>query len=191
RYGRKAKRETDDSQLARQLRIPVAAKRSHEDYVRFLGEVSRDNGLATATPPACRRQGIAIPSSGNVSATLRRSRRRNGRGGGFRVASENSNSRDNKLEVVMAKNSIPKHLRYTVEQFHQEFPDNDSCLQYIAGERWPDGRTKCPSDKCEGAIRKHHRVTGRTAYACDHCGNHIYPLAGTIFEKTSTSLRLW
>jgi transposase len=34
-------------------------------------------------------------------------------------------------------------------------------------------------------------VTGRTAYACDHCGNHIYPLAGTIFQKTTTSLRLW
>jgi DNA modification methylase len=27
---------------------------------------------------------------------------------------------------------------------------------------------------------KHHRVTGRTAYACDRCGSHIYSL-GTIF----------
>lgn len=33
--------------------------------------------------------------------------------------------------------------------------------------------------------------TGRTAYACDHYDNHIYPLAGTIFEKTTTSLKLW
>jgi len=44
--------------------------------------------------------------------------------------------------------------------------------------------------KC-GVERKHYRVAGRTAYACDHCGNHIYPLAGTIFEKSTTSLRLW
>ena len=47
------------------------------------------------------------------------------------------------------------------------------------------------SEDCAGAIRKHHHVTGRTAYACDNCGHHLYPLAGTIFEKSSTSLRLW
>jgi transposase len=29
------------------------------------------------------------------------------------------------------------------------------------------------------------------AYACERCGNHIYPLAGTIFEKSTTSLYLW
>jgi transposase len=45
-------------------------------------------------------------------------------------------------------------------------------------------------EKCEGP-RKHYRVTGRTAYACATCGNHIYPLAGTIFEKSTTSLRVW
>ena len=50
------------------------------------------------------------------------------------------------------------------------------------------GVTDCP--KCEKP-RKHYRVTGRTAYACETCGNHIYPLAGTIFEKSSTSLRIW
>lgn len=26
---------------------------------------------------------------------------------------------------------------------------------------------------------------------CDHCGNHIYPLTGTVFEKTTTPLRTW
>jgi len=54
--------------------------------------------------------------------------------------------------------------------------------------RWPDGRTECV--KC-GVERKHYRVTGRTAFACEKCGNHIYPLAGTIFEKSSTSLVTW
>jgi transposase-like protein len=34
-------------------------------------------------------------------------------------------------------------------------------------------------------------VTGRTAYACQECGSHIYPLAGTVFEKSTTSLKLW
>src|SRR5579885_2692338 len=86
------------------------------------------------------------------------------------------------------KQSIPKELRYTVADFNREFPNDDSCLEHIKEERWPDGITRCV--KC-GVERKHHRVTGRTAYACDHCGNHIYPLAGTVFEKSTTPLKTW
>src|SRR6266852_887124 len=86
------------------------------------------------------------------------------------------------------KQSIPKALRYTVADFNREFPNDDACLEHIKEQRWPDGITEC--EKC-GIEQKHHRVTGRTAYACQACGNHIYPLAGTVFEKTTTSLRLW
>jgi len=46
----------------------------------------------------------------------------------------------------------------------------------------------CP--KCD-VTRKHYRVSGRKAYACNHCGRHIYPLAGTIFTKSTTPLRTW
>jgi transposase len=84
--------------------------------------------------------------------------------------------------------SIPKELRYTVADFNREFPNDDACLEHIKEQRWPGGVTECA--KC-GVERKHYRVTGRTAYACDHCGNHIYPLAGTVFEKTTTSLKTW
>lgn len=28
-------------------------------------------------------------------------------------------------------------------------------------------------------------------YACSYCGTHIAPLAGTVFQKSTTSLRLW
>jgi transposase-like protein len=86
------------------------------------------------------------------------------------------------------RQTIPKHLRYTVTDFNMEFPNDDACLEYIKERRFPAGITHC--EKCD-KDRKHHRVSGRTAYACDHCGNHIYPLAGTIFEKSTTSLRLW
>jgi len=86
------------------------------------------------------------------------------------------------------KQSIAKELRYTVAQFNAEFPTDDSCLEYIKEQRWPDGATLC--EKCKEE-QKHHRVTGRTAYACQVCGNHIYPLAGTVFEKSTTSLKLW
>jgi len=86
------------------------------------------------------------------------------------------------------RQTIPAHLRYTRNQFDAEFPSDDVCLDTIKEQRFPAGVTRC--HKC-GEDRKHHRVTGRTAYACDHCGNHIYPLAGTIFEKSTTPLRIW
>lgn len=86
------------------------------------------------------------------------------------------------------KQSIPKHLRYTVADFNGEFPNDDACLEHIKEQRWPNGVNWC--EKC-GKDRKHYRVSGRTAYACDHCGTHIYPLAGTIFEKTTTPLKTW
>ncbi len=89
---------------------------------------------------------------------------------------------------MRTKQSIPKELRYTVRDFNKEFPNDAACLDYIKEQRWPDGITECA--KC-GVERKHYRVNGRTAYACDHCGNHVYPLAGTVFEKSTTSLRLW
>ncbi|HEY6337605.1 MAG TPA: IS1595 family transposase [Candidatus Sulfotelmatobacter sp.] len=86
------------------------------------------------------------------------------------------------------RQTIPKELRYTVDQFRKDFPDDDACLEQIKEQRFPGGMAICPT--CEGP-RKHYRVTGRTAYACSGCGNHIYPLAGTIFEKSTTALHLW
>ena len=89
---------------------------------------------------------------------------------------------------IAVEQSIPEHLRYTVNHFNAEFPTDDACLQHIMNERYPDGMVHC--ETCKKATR-HYRVTGRTAYACEYCGHHLYPLAGTIFEKSTTSLRLW
>jgi transposase len=86
------------------------------------------------------------------------------------------------------RQTIPAELRYTRSQFDREFPTDDACLEQIKEQRFPGGVAVC--QKCEGP-RKHYRVAGRTAYACATCGNHIYPLAGTIFEKSTTSLRVW
>jgi transposase len=86
------------------------------------------------------------------------------------------------------RQTIPPELRYTFQQFEKDFPTDDACLERIKEQRFPGGVTVC--HKCERP-RKHYRVKGRTAYACETCGNHIYPLAGTIFEKSSTALRIW
>jgi|HubBroStandDraft_1064217.scaffolds.fasta_scaffold69692_1 transposase len=89
---------------------------------------------------------------------------------------------------MKVKQHIPKELRYSVKDFNNEFPNDSACLAYIAEQRFPGGITYCPNCSQD---RKHHRVGNRTAYACDHCGHHAYPLKGTIFEKSSTSLKTW
>jgi transposase len=86
------------------------------------------------------------------------------------------------------RQTVPRQQKYTIKDFEHEFPTEDSCLEYVKESRWRDGRTLCVVCNVE---RKHYRVTGRTAYSCQACGNHIFPLAGTIFHKSTTDLRTW
>lgn len=76
---------------------------------------------------------------------------------------------------------------YTLKQFHQDFPDDDACLEWLKNNRWPNG-IHCK--KCD-RVTKHHRLTGKPKYSCQFCGSHVSPLAGTILQKSSTSLYNW
>jgi hypothetical protein len=78
--------------------------------------------------------------------------------------------------------------KYTIRDFNRDFPDDDSCLEQIVVMLYPEG-IFCR--KC-GEARPHAKLTNRPkAYSCDYCGTHVYPLAGTIFEKSSTPLKSW
>jgi transposase len=95
----------------------------------------------------------------------------------------------------MADRNKPKRGRasessYSLMEFMRECPDDAACLDMLWRERYaPDGhRAACP--KCK-RTRKFHRIASRPAYSCDTCGHSLYPLAGTIFHKSSTSLHLW
>ena len=77
--------------------------------------------------------------------------------------------------------------RYTINHFNSQFPDDDACLEWLVQNRWPEG-ISCP--KCE-RVTKRHKITDRPVYACDNCGHHVSPMAGTIMEHSSTSMRLW
>ncbi len=37
----------------------------------------------------------------------------------------------------------------------------------------------------------YYKVKDRKCYACAYCGHQLHPLAGTIFHKSSTSLKNW
>lgn len=84
--------------------------------------------------------------------------------------------------------SIPQARRFTFNEFNAMFPDDDACLEWLMEKRYPGARAICSFCHEE---RLHHRIASKKAYACDHCGTYISPMAGTIFEKSSTSLRLW
>lgn len=85
------------------------------------------------------------------------------------------------------KRSQSSDSRITYTEFLRRFPDNDACLEYLKQRFYPEG-TACP--KCEKPS-KFHKIAGRSAYSCQFCGHHVYPTAGTIFHKSSTSLQLW
>lgn len=72
-------------------------------------------------------------------------------------------------------------------EFEKEFPDDAACLDYLLARFYPDG-IFCP--KC-ARVTKHHRVKARPAFSCQFCGHYEYPMVGTIFEGSATSLRLW
>ena len=83
---------------------------------------------------------------------------------------------------------------YSLMEFMQEFPDDDSCLEWLWRERYsPDGKhADCPKCKREHVPFKHYKTKQRRqTWTCTKCGHHVQPTAGTIFEGSSTSLHLW
>jgi transposase len=82
---------------------------------------------------------------------------------------------------------------YTLLDFMREYPDDNACLEHLWRARYsPDGETGyCPKCECERAFKRYTFATRRQSWTCTGCGHHIHPTAGTIFEKSSTSLQLW
>lgn len=77
--------------------------------------------------------------------------------------------------------------RYTIADFNRDFPDDDACLEWLKNHLYPSG-IFC--QKC-GQVTKHHKIATRRSYSCDICGHHVHPTSATIFEKSTTPLKLW
>ena len=77
--------------------------------------------------------------------------------------------------------------KYTIAQFNKEFPDDDTCLEWLRNYLYPK-RIHCPV--CNKPT-KHHRIRTKKVYGCDSCGHQISPTASTIFEHSPTPLKLW
>jgi transposase len=69
-------------------------------------------------------------------------------------------------------------MKYTIKHFRKDFPTDDRCLDYIFRSRFPDRKGW-------------YRVSTNMTYVHGATGRHTSPLAGTIFQKSTTALTLW
>ncbi len=74
----------------------------------------------------------------------------------------------------------------TWDQFLDWFPDETSCLDYLEKIRWPSDFV-CP--RCSES-RTAYRIS-RKRLMCRRCRYQCTVTAGTVFDKTRTSLRNW
>lgn len=79
-----------------------------------------------------------------------------------------------------------KQPRFTLLDFHNQFPDNNACLVHLFETH--HGHKACP--KCE-KVGNYHRQKNTSHFVCSCGGHQISPKAGTIFEKSDTDLVKW
>lgn len=71
-----------------------------------------------------------------------------------------------------------RYMKYTVKHFRKDFPTDDRCLEYIFRVRFPEAK----GFSREKATKRYTRNTG---------GKSVSPMAGTIFQDSTTPLTLW
>ncbi len=82
---------------------------------------------------------------------------------------------------------LKKLGKMTVRDFFARFPDDNACLSHVMEVRH-GLRHVCRACGKDGTF---HKLADRRAYSCAHCGDHVYPCAGTIFQDSRTPLQVW
>lgn len=79
------------------------------------------------------------------------------------------------------------NTKLNVRDFFKQYPTDEACLEHVMDVRY--GRTRT----CQQCAKEttFYRLKKRPAYTCAFCGFHIYPCAGTPFERTRTPLQMW
>ena len=85
--------------------------------------------------------------------------------------------------------NLNQPMKYTINQFRREYPDDTACLDAILKLSYAK-MPCCPQCSQKTTFK---RIQGRRAYQCSDkdCQYQLYPTAGTVFEKTRTSLKDW
>lgn len=91
---------------------------------------------------------------------------------------------------VRAKSS---ESSYSLMEFMREYPDDDACLEWLWRAKHSKDGEHAYCDRC-ATVRTFRRYATKQraqAWTCTSCTKKIYPTAGTVFHKSSTSLHLW
>jgi ISXO2-like transposase domain len=78
--------------------------------------------------------------------------------------------------------------KYTFKEFQADYPNDAACLAKVMDMQYGGDELYC--GVCDKRS-KFHPMGKRRAYACQGCGHHTYPCAGTIFHKSRTPLTVW
>lgn len=80
-------------------------------------------------------------------------------------------------------------MKYTINQFRKDYPSEDICLDTLFKLKFAK-MPCCPQCQQQTTFK---RIPGRRCYQCSDkdCQYQLYPTAGTVFEKTRTSLVDW
>lgn len=89
---------------------------------------------------------------------------------------------DQPANKAVAGRDYPRDWR----QFLDWFADEENCLSYLERLRWPEGFV-CP--RCAQQGEPFRASRGRLM--CRQCRHQATATAGTVFDKTRTSLRTW
>ncbi len=87
----------------------------------------------------------------------------------------------------MPKQNPSKVQPLSVREFFARFSSDDACLEHVMEVRYG---LRHPCAKCLN-LATFHKLSNRPAYSCAHCGHHVYPCAGTIFQDSRTPLQVW
>jgi hypothetical protein len=74
-----------------------------------------------------------------------------------------------------------KKGKFTIKDFNARYPNDDACLTEIFKNRF--GHLE--------DFHKYYKIKKRKCYKHSKTGKEIHPLAGTIFHKSKTPLKLW
>ena len=77
---------------------------------------------------------------------------------------------------------------YSPDAFAADYPDDAACLAAILRVQHGGRALFCPACLVKA---KFHAMHHRRGFACQNCGHHFFPCAGTVFEKSSTPLTKW
>ena len=78
-----------------------------------------------------------------------------------------------------------EHYPKTMFEFEQRFSTEGACREYLYQLRWPEGFI------CPHCSHRKAWITRRGQFHCSHCNVQVSVTAGTIFQDTRLSLRLW